>query len=216
MAGFIALEFFNDPKLAKDHFLNFLALLKDWEEKSDQLDEIGFHNSIISLDIASARIGYWLGRTLIQLGDKKSAREFFTLSANFDYTFYGQLSLERLKIKPNPRSIEKTNIKDFKIDNERDLVEVAAALYFAERGVLSDYIFGHLAKYLSEQERYKLCHILHDAGFIKGSLTVAKKSTEKGTPLHSELFPTNKDFAFDQNVDKSLGFIGYKARKRVF
>ena len=69
---------------------------------------------------------------------------------------------------------------------------------------MSDYIFGHLAKYLSEQERYKLCHILHDAGFIKGSLTVAKKSTEKGTPLHSELFPTNKDFAFDQNVDKSL------------
>ena len=204
LAGFIALEFFNDPKLAKDHFLNFLALLKEWEEKSDQLDEIGFHNSIISLDIAGARIGYWLGRTLIQLGDKKSAREFFTLSANFDYTFYGQLSLERLKMKPNPRYIEKTNIKDFKIDNQRDLVEVAAALYFAERGVLSDYIFGYLAKDLSEPERYKLCDILYNAGFIKGSLTVAKKSTQKGHPLYSELFPIGKDFVFDQNVDKSL------------
>ena len=204
LAGFIALEFFNDPKLAKKHFLNFLALLKDWEEKSDQLDEIGFHNSIISLDIASARIGYWLGRTLIQLGDKKSAREFFTLSANFDYTFYGQLALERLKMIPSPRYIEKIDIKDFKIDNQGDLVEVAAALYFAERGVLSDYIFGYLSKDLSEPERHKLCNILYNAGFIKGSLTVAKMSTHKENPLYSELFPIGKDFVFDQNVDKSL------------
>ena len=44
---------------------------------------------------------------------------------------------------------------------------------------------------------------LQDAGFIKGSLTVAKIN-RKRNPLHSELFPTNKDFAFDQNVDKSL------------
>ena len=204
LAGFIALEFFNDPKLAKKHFLNFFTLLKEWEEKSNYLNEIGYHKDIISLDIASARIGYWLGKTFIQLGDKKSAQEFFTLSANYDYSFYGQLSLERLKIKPSPRYVKRKDSKSFKINNQKGLVEVAASLYFAERGVLSDYIFGHLAKYLSEQERYKLCHILHDAGFIKGSLTVAKKSTEKGTPLHSELFPTNKDFAFDQNVDKSL------------
>ncbi len=204
LAGFIALEFFNDPKLAKIHFLNFFTLLKEWEEKSNYLNEIGYHKDIISLDIASARIGYWLGKTFIQLGDKKSAQEFFTLSASYDYSFYGQLSLERLKIKPSPRYVKRKDSKSFKINNQKGLVEVAASLYFAERGVLSDYIFGHLAKYLSEQERYKLCHILLDAGFIKGSLTVAKKSTEKGTPLHSELFPTNKDFAFDQNVDKSL------------
>ena len=204
LAGFIALEFFNDPKLAKKHFLNFFTLLKEWKEKSNYLNEIGYHKDIISLDIASARIGYWLGKTFIQLGDKKSAQEFFTLSANYDYSFYGQLSLERLKIKPSPRYVTRKDSKGFEINNQKDLVEVAASLYFAERGVLSDYIFGHLAKDLSEKERYKLCHILQDAGFIKGSLTVAKKSTEKGAPLHSELFPTNKDFAFDQNVDKSL------------
>ena len=187
LAGFIALEFFNDPKLAKKHFLNFFTLLKEWEEKSNYLNEIGYHKDIISLDIASARIGYWLGKTFIQLGDKKSAQEFFTLSANYDYSFYGQLSLERLKIKPSPRYVTRKDSKGFEINNQKDLVEVAATLYFAERGVLSDYIFGHLAKDLSEQERYKLCHILHDAGFIKGSLTVAKKSTEKGTPLHLSL-----------------------------
>ena len=204
LAGFIALEFFNDPKLAKKHFLNFFTLLKDWEEKSNYLNEIGYHKDIISLDIASARIGYWLGKTFIKLGDKKSAQKFFSLSANYDYSFYGQLSLERLKINPSPRYVTKKDSKGFKINNQKDLVEVAASLYFAERGVLSDYIFGHLAKGLSEQERYKLCHMLQDAGFIKGSLTVAKKSTENGTPLHSELFPTSKDFVFDQNVDKSL------------
>ena len=204
LAGFIALEFFNDPKLAKKHFLNFFTLLKEWKEKSNFLNEIGYHKDIISLDIASARIGYWLGKTFIRLGDKKSAQEFFTLSANYDYSFYGQLSLERLKIKPSSRYVTRKDSKGFEINNQKDLVEVAASLYFAERGVLSDYIFGHLAKDLSEKERYKLCHILQDAGFIKGSLTVAKKSTEKGAPLHSELFPTNKDFAFDQNVDKSL------------
>ena len=76
LAGFIALEFFNDPKLAKKHFLNFFTLLKEWEEKSNYLNEIGYHKDIISLDIASARIGYWLGKTFIQLGDKKSAQKF--------------------------------------------------------------------------------------------------------------------------------------------
>ncbi len=204
LAGFIALEFLNDSKLAKKHFLNFFTLLKEWKEKSNYLNEIGYQKDIISHDIASARIGYWLGRTFIQLGDKKSAQEFFALSANYDYSFYGQLSLERLKINPSPRYITKKDSKDFKINNQKDLIEVGASLYFAERGVLSDYIFGHLAKDLSEPEKYKLSHILHDAGFIKGSLTVAKKSTEKGNPLYSELFPTSKDFAFDQNVDKSL------------
>ena len=203
LAGFIALEFFDDPKLAKTHFLNFFTLLKEWKEKSNYLNEIGYQKDIISLDIASARIGYWLGRTFIQLGNKKKAQEFFTFSANYDYSFYGQLSLERLKINPSPRYLTKRDSKYFKI-NKKDLVEVAASLYFAERGVLSDYIFGHLAKDLSEPERYKLCNILHDAGFIKGSLTVAKKSTEKGDPFYVELFPTSKDFVFDQNVDKSL------------
>ncbi len=204
LAGFIALEFLNDPILAKKHFLSFFTLLKEWEAKSNYFNEIGYHKNIISLDIASARIGYWLGKTFIQLGDKKSAQEFFTLSANYDYSFYGQLSLERLNINPNPHYLTKKNRRDIKINNKKDLVEVAASLYFAERGVLADYIFGHLAKDLSEPERYKLCDILHDAGFIKGSLTVAKKSTAKGTPLYSQLFPTSKDFVFDQNVDKSL------------
>ncbi|MDC3170390.1 hypothetical protein OA871_05035, partial [Paracoccaceae bacterium] len=204
LAGFVALEFFNDPKLAKKHFLNFFTLLKEWEAKINYLNKIGYHKDIISLDIASARIGYWLGKTFIQLGDKKSAQEFFTLSANYDYSFYGQLSLERLKINPSPRYVTRKDSKGFKINNQKDLVEVATSLYFAERGVLSDYIFGHLTIGLSEQERFKLCHILQNAGFLKGSLTVAKTSTERGTPLHSELFPTNEDFAFDQNLDKSL------------
>ena len=204
LAGFIALEFLNDSKLAKKHFLNFFTLLKSWKEKSNYLNEIGYHRDIISLDIASARIGYWLGKTFIKLGDKKSAQEFFTLSANYDYSFYGQLSLERLKANPSRRYLIKKDSGDLKINNKKDLVEVAASLYFAERGVLADYLFGHLAKDLSKPERSKLCNILHDAGFIKGSLTVAKKSTAEGIPLYSELFPTNKDFVFDQGVDKSL------------
>ena len=202
MAGFIALEFFNDPKLAKKHFLNFFTLLKEWEEKSNYLNEIGYHKDIISLDIASARIGYWLGKTLYNWAQKRVLRNSLVYRQNYDYSFYGQLSLERLKIKPSTLC-DKKDSKGFKINNQKDLVEVAATSIFCERGVLSDYIFGHLAGDLSEQERYKLCHILHDAGFIKGSLTVAKKVNRKRN-LHSELFPTSKDFAFDQNVDKSL------------
>ena len=153
MAGFIALEFFNDPKLAKKHFLNFFTLLKDWEEKSNYLNEIGYHKDIISLDIASARIGYWLGKTFIKLGDKKSAQKFFSLSANYDYSFYGQLSLERLKINPSPRYVTKKDSKGFKINNQKDLVEVAASLYFAERGFcLTIYLDIWLRAYQSKKD----------------------------------------------------------------
>ena len=38
----------------------------------------------------------------------------------------------------------------------------------------------------------------------KGLADSSEKVNRKRNPLHSELFPTNKDFAFDQNVDKSL------------
>ena len=85
-----------------------------------KLSEIGYHKDIISLDIASARIGYWLGKTFIKLGNKKSAQKFFGLSANYDYSFYGQLSLERLKINPSPRYVTKKDSKGFKINNQKD------------------------------------------------------------------------------------------------
>ena len=42
--------------------------------KINYLNEIGYHKDIISLDIASARIGYWLGKTFI-IGRQKECSE---------------------------------------------------------------------------------------------------------------------------------------------
>ncbi len=84
MAGWIALRFLKDPKLATGHFT---AAAK-----------------VADGPLSRSRAAYWLGRIAETAGDAPKAREQFTIAAKEIDTFYGQLA--QLKLDPNNRRIQ--------------------------------------------------------------------------------------------------------------
>lgn len=77
LAGWLALEFLNAPKIALQHFKKF--------------------EKVVSKPISKSRGFYWLGRTYEKLGDKKSANDFYNSVAElYPYSFYGQVALMEL------------------------------------------------------------------------------------------------------------------------
>ena len=109
LAGFIALEFNKNPKLAIKHFHNFLSVLIEWENKCKIIRKLNINENIISFDVAKARIGYWLGRAYEIQQDNTNSKKYYLSSAKFDYTFYGQLSIERANIKPKKGILKISN-----------------------------------------------------------------------------------------------------------
>ncbi len=80
LAGWIALQFLNDPKTAEPHFRASLAA------KGIVRDE--------------ARAAYWLGRAQLAQGSRRAAEASFTEAASRFYTFYGALAKQALRKAP--------------------------------------------------------------------------------------------------------------------
>lgn len=72
LAGWIALRFLNDDKVAYDHFTRMYATVR--------------------LPVSSARGAYWSARAAQSMGRKDVAHAWHTMAARYPATFYGQLS----------------------------------------------------------------------------------------------------------------------------
>ena len=88
LAGWIALRFLNDPNSALKHFLSLRRIATS--SKSIALGE------------------YWLGRTALELGDRRSAMVHFYNAAKYPQYFYGQLGRQSLDVKPAHLEITRT------------------------------------------------------------------------------------------------------------
>ncbi|MEM1035510.1 MAG: lytic transglycosylase domain-containing protein [Pseudomonadota bacterium] len=75
-AGWVALRFLSDAPKALEHFENL--------EKG------------VSTPISLSRARYWQGRAKEAMGDSVSARERYSAAAEFDFTYYGQLSAQKV------------------------------------------------------------------------------------------------------------------------
>ncbi len=76
LAGYIALRLLKDPQRARKHFIRATETAR-WAW-------------------ATARVAYWRGRLAERLGDKESARSFYTTAVRFPTTFYGQLASAKI------------------------------------------------------------------------------------------------------------------------
>jgi soluble lytic murein transglycosylase len=83
LAGWIALRFLKDGEAALPHF----------EKVYDT----------VQMPLSIAKGAYWVGRTMEFLGRADLANEWYTRAAAYPTTFYGQLSLSRLKGGPIPQ-----------------------------------------------------------------------------------------------------------------
>jgi len=76
LAGWIALRFLHNPKLAYDHFQKL--------------------HHIVTKPITVARAAYWLGVSAQVMKNRELAHKWFREAAVFNFTFYGQLAMLEL------------------------------------------------------------------------------------------------------------------------
>ncbi|MDR0423677.1 MAG: lytic transglycosylase domain-containing protein [Rickettsiales bacterium] len=89
LAGWLSLEFLNDPKTAYRHFFNLF--------------------SNVTYPISKSRGAYWLGRTMEKANNKKDAIEWYKEGSKYTLYFYGQLSMYARNELLNVPSLTGTN-----------------------------------------------------------------------------------------------------------
>jgi soluble lytic murein transglycosylase len=76
LSGWIALTFLNSPEYAVSHFKNFY-------------NNVGY-------PISLARGAYWLGASYEKLNEEQLSKNFYSESAKFPMTYYGQLAFNKI------------------------------------------------------------------------------------------------------------------------
>ncbi|WP_375628720.1 lytic transglycosylase domain-containing protein [Bartonella sp. TT67HLJMS] len=117
-AGWYALRFLHNPKLAMQHF-----------SRIPQLS---------SLPFSASRGYYWMGRTAETLEEHKNAQQYFHRAAHFGATYYGQLAAARLNQKklkvsfPKPTTAERQHFSARKAIKAIQRLEAAGYADFAK------------------------------------------------------------------------------------
>lgn len=124
-AGWYALRFLRNRKLAKKHFSRILSVSKT--------------------PISLSRGHYWMGRA----SKGSSAREHFQQAASFRGTFYGQLAAAELRVRNLNVKPVRASAKDRKLFRQRELVQAKELLENAGSHWRANVIVRHLARTLN-------------------------------------------------------------------
>jgi soluble lytic murein transglycosylase len=119
LAGWIALRYLNDPKLANLHFKNMYKVVK--------------------LPISLSRAGYWIGRSEEKLGHQEQAQKWYGIASRHFGTFYGQLSILKLNTdgKFNVMSHTEVVAEDFHNYKKNIYAKLAYIFTFHSNSMLS-------------------------------------------------------------------------------
>ncbi len=111
MAGWIALRFLNEYKVALDHFTTMFNSVKYPASRS--------------------RGAYWAGRAAKAMNDPKAAKKWFRIAAGNPTNYHGQLALARLNPGRGmvPRGDPIIKISDVNAFNNHELARTARILY---------------------------------------------------------------------------------------
>jgi len=128
LSGWIALTFLKSPEYAINHFQNFY-------------NNVGY-------PISLARGAYWLGESYDQLNEKDAANKFFSESAKFPMTYYGQLAFNKINPGGNFELKDQSNFdkeyeKEFK---KNKLIKHVILLYELDASQYAKDILKHLAE----------------------------------------------------------------------
>ncbi|WP_336279011.1 lytic transglycosylase domain-containing protein [Bartonella sp. CB175] len=160
-AGWYALRFLHNPKLAMRHF-----------SRIPQLS---------STPISASRGYYWMGKTAEILGEHKNAQYYFHRAAHFDTTYYGQLAASRLNRKklnisfPKPTTTERQNF------NARKTIKVIKRLELAGYGNLAKIFYKDLGKKIKSPGELALLAVMAEKnGDYYTSLKIGKTAVFQG------------------------------------
>jgi soluble lytic murein transglycosylase len=167
--GWLSLRFLKKPSDAAVHFKNMLT-----------------H---VQTPISRAKASYWLGRTMMVLGNKEKAKAWYQQAGQFSHVFYGQQALKELGHKVS------FNLKDKPSDlelhwEERELQAAAKLLYTTNPNDIHLRSFlVHMARHSKPGHEEHFMHWMHENGLKKWMVLCAKIAGRKGPILLKSSFP---------------------------
>ncbi len=170
-AGWLALEYLNDPKAAARHF----AVIQ----------------TISKMPLSQSRAEYWLGRAAEAAGNRGEAGRQYQLAAAYPTTFYGQLALAKLGVKSLPIAAPpKPDASDKKRFASLELVQVMQRLTDIKYDDRNTIFMRYLADTLTDPTQLALL-----TGMVKDDHTLAlqlgKTAASRGIRVDSLAFPTS-------------------------
>lgn len=174
MAGWVALQYLNKPKLAESHFAKF--------KKAADGPRTG------------SKSAYWMGRTKRALKDETAAIENFRESAKFFNTYYGQLASQEVDRNnapislPKPPTISAEAVKKF---TESDVIKTLVMAHLGKQTSLVRVFFSHLRyHYNTAEELTLLAELAASLGYNQSTVRIGKTAMSRGHPLAEYAYPT--------------------------
>mgnify|MGYP003324071352 FL=1 len=174
LAGYISLRKLKKPAQAIVHLNNFLNAVKT--------------------PISLGRAGYWLGRAYEASDNKQLADYYYRLGAQYQISFYGQLSAERIGAKfDRSLVLEEANpVTSSKFFESSDIFRIALLLYHSGEVILAKRFFLHFAIYLNANDHRQLATYLLNIESDFLALSLAKQAASYGKVYSEAYFPLHK------------------------
>ncbi len=171
LSGYIALQKLGASEAALSHFRRFRAGVK----------------STISL----GRAGYWEGRAYEAMGQPVQAAAAYAFGAEFQTSFYGQLSAEKAGLPMDGRLI---GAEPFAVPQgaeflQSDVFAAGKLLHEAGELELAGRFFAHMAEDMDRAEAGQLAAAVAALDSPYYQLRIGKRVSSAGEMLHGPLFP---------------------------
>ncbi|MBM7069365.1 lytic transglycosylase domain-containing protein [Actibacterium sp. 188UL27-1] len=174
LSGYIALRFLEDPELALFHFDRFRGAVRT--------------------PISLGRAGYWQGRAHRALGDADKAREAFAFGAQYQTSYYGQLSADTLGLPLDLSAKGDEAFPDLQGSSlaNSTVLQAGQLLYAAGERDLAERFLTHLVEQRPREEAGQVGAVTLDLGDPHIALMVAKRAARDGNVLHAAYFPIHE------------------------
>ncbi len=160
-AGWYALRFLHNPKLAMHHF-----------SRIPQLS---------SAPLSVSRGYYWMGRAAETLGEHKNAQSYFHRAAHFGATYYGQLAASWLNQKKLDISFPKPTATERQRFSAREAIKAIQRLEEAGYAHLAKFFYRELGKKIESPGELALLAVMAEKnGDYYTSLKIGKTAVYQG------------------------------------
>ncbi|WP_336294090.1 lytic transglycosylase domain-containing protein [Bartonella sp. CB169] len=169
-AGWYALRFLHDPRLAMQHFSRIPRLS--------------------SVPISASRGYYWMGRTAETLGEYKNAQNYFHRAAHFISTYYGQLAASRLNQKKLKVSFPKPTTAERQRFSARKAIQAIQRLESAGYASFAKVFYRELGKKIESPGELALLAVMAEKnGDYYTSLKIGKTAVFQGKTVGALPYP---------------------------
>ncbi|MEM9320217.1 MAG: lytic transglycosylase domain-containing protein [Pseudomonadota bacterium] len=191
--------------LAANHFISaeddYLAVADlEWlagygalqlDRPGDAVAHFTRFSEVVFSPISVGRAGYWLGRAHEANGDSTAAAEAYALGAQFQSSFYGQLSAERGGIDTDPHFLGDETYPSWRNQDfvSSSVLQAALTLYQAEEWDLAERFLTHLTESLDRESAGSLGDLAFDLGDPHVALRIAKRAAQQGWEIMRAYYP---------------------------